>query len=636
MKNDCLSNFKNHLVLIELLAIFFLLFSCQQDMSKKDDYKEIVKKTEIIPEFEQFAPIPTKIELELLEPPRSSGENVRAVVAFEPKSFGSDYFALNVGETKVTLRDDGKGADRVAKDAKFSIFLKEDIDILVERLDGQKKLILSNDAPSFTFEGRMAIPINKESIRNFDMSMLVVNGVVEIPEDILFPNLPVVSHENSLTITAPEVVEDPERTFDPCTQTGNPNGVWTFGSLMRQMASPNPTLIASDAMVSDFVINWLKTWDQNVMVNDQIVNSRGFVKDYLLEPWLQRSLIAGAPSGQLKMEFAPFKLNAIVNRLDLRGNSGYGFSNAGEGRFLFTFIPPGICYKEFGPNGPGIPTEGVFNVILEYGINKRKCTDIKAFAQEWADLTNMVLGSNAYNKALENITNQFTQCGSSPSKPQQSSINQVRTNDFLGEHSPWELREFRLTESGNLGMVPVQMEPSTQFNSQSSTISHAASERFATYVNSHSVEIGNNIYVVPEKIPATHGIATPTIPFLGGLAINPDSGLGPEKYWDGTSTMGPSYIVDDKARHIFSLNTCSGCHSLETNTDFVQINSGFLTGITVADPASRPTGNPKLRTFNDLARREMDLTNLLNKRCFDFGVIDLSQTLLFKPINMTH
>ena len=38
-------------------------------------------------------------------------------------------------------------------------------------------------------------------------------------------------------IRDPAVVTDPTRTWDPCTNAGNANGVWTFNHLMTQMAN---------------------------------------------------------------------------------------------------------------------------------------------------------------------------------------------------------------------------------------------------------------------------------------------------------------------------------------------------------------------------------------------------------------
>lgn len=637
MKNMHLSVTENNQISIWFMTLIFLLSSCQKKINENTDYDEIVKKTEINPEFEQFPPIAENIEMEVLQKPLNTGENIRVVAEFKNEKLKNGFLALNVGSTKIALRDDGKGADLKAQDGKFSIFLKDDIDSLAQELSERRRMILSKQAPSFTFENRMAVPIDLQTVKKFDVDLLKKDRIFEIPRDILFPNLPImIRHEKSLTITAPGVINDPERTFDPCSETGNPNGVWTFGSLMRQMASLNPSSIATDAQVSSFVMDWLKTWGQNITVNDQIVGSRSFVEEYILDPWLHRSQIAGAPRGQLKMEFAPFKLTAIVNRLDLRGNSGYGFSNAGEGRFIFSVIFSDPCYSELGPAGPAIPSEGVFNVILEYGINKKGCQAIIDYGQEWANLSTMIPGTLAYSGALENITNQFTLCGSNPSMPNQSSINQVRTNEFLGTEQPWELREFHLSGTGKLITVPVQMEPSSRYNNQSSTTANSDEVRFANYVNSRSTEIANNNYVLPEKIPAIPGTTTPVIPFLAGLSPMQDDGGVATSYWDGTSTPGPGFIVNDDARHIFSLNTCSACHSRETNTDFQQIGSGFLTGITVTDAANRPAGSPAIRIFNDLARREMDLANLINLPCLGAGLLGLAKTLSHRPINMVH
>ena len=69
-------------------------------------------------------------------------------------------------------------------------------------------------------------------------------------------------------------------------------------------------------------------------------------------------------------------------------------------------------------------------VIFEYGINKpATCGDQKAWAQQWVNLKNLTLGSSEYNQALQNITDQFTLCGTNPIKPNQSSLDQLRTNE---------------------------------------------------------------------------------------------------------------------------------------------------------------------------------------------------------------
>lgn len=114
-----------------------------------------------------------------------------------------------------------------------------------------------------------------------------------------------------------------------------------------------------------------------------------------------------------------------------------------------------------------------------------------------------------------------------------------------------------------------------------------------------------NNYVVP--------LSWGAVPFRGGASthtINFD--------WDGPPPACTS-IANANARHNLSLNTCNGCHGAETNTIFKHVEprpagvpsvlSGFLTGIGTFDMC----GNP--RPFNDLARRQVDLCNLVGMSC---------------------
>jgi hypothetical protein len=87
-------------------------------------------------------------------------------------------------------------------------------------------------------------------------------------------------------------------------------------------------------------------------------------------------------------------------------------------------------------------------VIFEYGIPKHTCAGLKAYAQQWVDLSTLSPGSPAYNSALEAITNQFTLANTSPSKPNGSCISHVRTNEFALGTREW--REFNVDSVSHL------------------------------------------------------------------------------------------------------------------------------------------------------------------------------------------
>ena len=125
-------------------------------------------------------------------------------------------------------------------------------------------------------------------------------------------------------------------------------------------------------------------------------------------------------------------------------------------------------------------------------------------------------------------------------------------------------------------------------------------------------------------VPLTFGATR----FLGGAS--PVTANNVNYFWKtSTLDLDPTHIGNwNQQRHLFSLNTCNACHAGETRTPFTHINptkalgapdmlSGFLTGITVTDPAA---GAPT-RTFNDLARRQSDLVGVASSVCLAFPPI---------------
>jgi len=601
---------------------------------------------------------------------------------FSKENYSGPIVTLEDG-SDIVFRDDGTGFDKKAGDGLYTARITEDVIKFRKQAVSLMVEMKKNRYKPFHFEHRVMIndPNVSESfdILKFDRneavsisgltdalssditlssdgsvasgSVITSNGSVSTSVASSATTLTTVEkiRRNSIFITDLRVVEDSTRTWNPCTQTGNVNGTWTFGTLMRQLASASPTLIATDAQVSTFVKNWLNKWATRQIINGDTVFARTQVNTKILNPWLTKSNNAGAPSGQLDMRFAPFKLTAIVNRFDLRDGKVNAIpgSPCGEGRLLFNLINA-ACTNPLS-----------MTVIFEYGINKPgTCDGRKAWAQQWFNLIKFGIGGSNYNQALQSITDQFTLCGTDSSKPNLSSLDRIRTNEITLSPSParWELREFLLNSTGQLQETTVSQHPADKYNAQ--TV-NAEVQRMVDFVNQNTQTIKSGHHIVP--------LTWEGFPFLGGSAHIKGAPTGEPPnvdHWDGTNSSNPStFIVDNTSRFFFSENTCNGCHAGETQTGFTHVDtvffgkeaslSGFLTGrpgsggaidfdnkpdndsMAVKDPALRPSAaNPNIRIFNDILRRAKDLKSATSTTCGT--ALSISAELLFQPLNEPH
>jgi hypothetical protein len=342
-----------------------------------------------------------------------------------------------------------------------------------------------------------------------------------------------------------------------------------------------PSAAEAPGMVEQVFSTWLT--DQSV--NSHVVAARPSMQDLVLGSWPRLD-------GALDLARAPVRLLAIVNRLDLRDLSK---GQAGEGRFVF-----GIT------DSSGAATQ--FTMIFEYALPASSTADVLDWAQRWHGLNALVPGSAEYNATLEAITERFAGRGADPAGVNGSALNQIRTNE-VALAFPWELREFTLSGDGLLQPDTVKLTPDSSFMGQAI---------LADFVNQNESAILAQRHDVPVELG---GVA-----FLGGSSIN---NLGP---WQADG------ISNNEARHLFSLNTCNGCHGDETSTVFLQINpreagatasiSGFLDGEDVADPV-----DGTVRHFDDLGRRATDMQALL---CTSSGLQRRSTAFIEKGIGRVH
>lgn len=416
----------------------------------------------------------------------------------------------------------------------------------------------------------------------------------------------------TLMITHLSVVQDATRTWDPCDPAnGKKMGVWTFGYLMSNICNQAATSIHP----GDFARDFMRTWEFNQTVNSDVVSARPDIKTRVVNDWLAKSAANGFPAGRLDLSIAPFRLCAIVNRVDLRSNTGFTYGGGssvsnpcepicrgGEGRFVF-------CAVDVANNCLSLQNL----IIFEFCVPGDTCSQQKAWGAKWAALDALPFGAPAgpYNTALAAITTQFTAMNAVPSRPpNKSGINQIRSNE-IGSGQPWELREWRLSVSG----------------------SDAGFLRQATVVNTPDASLNGTVVIGRTPVTKINPAPAPFNPYLGGTAPEPI-------VWNDGGA--PSLNM-----HKFALNTCNGCHTAETGTSFTHVGcrdfnsfleaplSGFLTGIIgLADPRGLASGPPPLPpySFADMDRRVIDLDELVNCPCNPFHLVSRPLTISVQPL----
>jgi hypothetical protein len=381
--------------------------------------------------------------------------------------------------------------------------------------------------------------------------------VVEIPLSLVPAPDCSVDPMRELFVIAPSVVDDPVRTrFEIQSKD---QGAWTFARLMEE-AAPEPGQAPAMAQAM------LESWLHKQTINSFVVPPRPSMNTLVLKPWPKRE------DGQLDLERAPFRLQAIVARLDLADLSK---RHAGELRFVFGLLSPG-------------GSASLFTMIFEYRIPASSQVEVDAWAKDFHALSELPFPSEAYNSRLQTLTESVTTAGVNPNGVNGSALFTLRTNEAALE-ALWELRQFKLSKpSGMLRQTTIDRTPDRSFRD------HAL---VAEFINANEDAILKGDYELPNRFGDR--------PFLAAAAPN----MFPA--WTAPGIRNP------EARRQFALNTCDGCHgSPVTGTDFTHVRprkpgvaarlSGFLLGIALEDPT---TG--KLETYNELGRRMKSLERVV-------------------------
>jgi hypothetical protein len=399
--------------------------------------------------------------------------------------------------------------------------------------------------------------------------------------------------KKALLITDVSVIRDSARTSDPCdAPAGAENRVWTIGHLLKVEAA------RQGKSANDYVKTWLDAWSVGGTINGQALPT-----DNLSGPLVKANWPKDA-QGNYRLHKAPFKLIAIVSRLDLRTVRPSGEPLGGEIRFVFApeyntglvSTPPadGRCMTH---------ADEASTIILEYSPAKANENDVVAWAKKWHALGSMAFGSS-YRTELAKLTEEVLTSGR---------LLRIRTNEAPGGVR-WTFTEFDHDSSTKfLKRTTVKQSPAETLHTQNQAfLGQWLVDNKAAIQGTKAV--GRNFPGYP--VPNYFMPETSSGNILRGAFNRLDSTVASSFIWNPTNP-GIFQGEWDELRHLFALASCSGCHGSETGTGFLHIQnsdsgpattSSFLSGpLTVADPV---TGEN--RQFDEMGRREEDLRALVN------------------------
>jgi hypothetical protein len=467
----------------------------------------------------------------------------------------------------------------------FATLAPEQLDILRKNQDEINSGAFGKPTnESVLFDSRTAVArtINPA----IDVSGFLAGGLVPVNRCFLRPISTAAAWGKSLFITSPSVVLDGARTWDPCTGAGTQGGVWTFAHLIREMAN------GSGQTPEQFVTSWLSQWLNSYTVNGDVVPARTQMFNQVIAPWATASGVTAtlltnpitgrksvSLSGPLNLNIAPYRLEAIVNRIDLgetsTGGGGlYGPTSgapltSGELRFIFGVVQP----NPWGGGSEATCGRKLFTTIFEYGVPGVGCTAAVNWARQWTGLQAMPGFTAAYLAQLQSMTESVVLHGAAPAKGNQNAINQIRTNEIAlvlnggSPTAPWELREFTLSAEN----PATNSDPPASGGLRAHTVAMTVDEGLHSAAGADAAV---NAFVT--GIP---GCDEPTVPFfVGGSPFRGGNALvgppGGANFWRANSVPPtPDGIC---ARHKFSLNTCHGCHHNDSGTNGIGGSTNFV------------------------------------------------------------
>ncbi len=427
-----------------------------------------------------------------------------------------------------------------------------------------------------------------------------------------------ISPRGQLYINHPEVLAN-TRSQNNLTTGGA--GKWSFAYALREIlelpADPGADpvrLAAEQAAVDSFIARF-----GNQTVNTVASGDRSITATTLTNAWGKRTASSGVTFRWLGG--APFKLVAIVNRLDLVKKTNTGAidaTTAGEGRLVYGFTGAQAMTVIFEYNLPRADLSPIpwfqANWTNEWHKLKNFLTDTNttlAGVQPNASLTTQPTFTNlpGYLAQLELITEKFAnrraQKRSATDVATQAAIAQIRTNEFI--MSPWQIREIVRTRNASqvatLANTTVKNTPAVSQVVISGTppINVRNDPDLGAWVDANVI-CSNATNLATCRFRAANGMIPATFFQNGKLfSVGPTSLADFSRWFQGSTQI---------KRRFMALQTCDGCHQSETGVGFTHSSprtgepSRFLT-------ASTNVGGSGLLIEADLQRRANNMKNLV-------------------------
>ncbi len=317
------------------------------------------------------------------------------------------------------------------------------------------------------------------------------------------------------------LVVDPSVVGDGRARNDAPDAPWSFRRRLEEIAGrPDHAADLAQAWLAE----WRTATDVSIAAGAPgaprvTVTPRPSVDAVLVCPWLRRTPGNGCTSGcgsctnrRLDLAQAPFRLVAIVNRLDLGAEATPCGRDGGELRLVYTAVAP--------ETGAAIP----FTVIFEYQVTLPKGQDRRALAQAWRTLGALPFGPT-YNAKLAELLAQ----GLAHGALRRVQTNEIALGDPLG--LPWELRQFVPVPLNGGG---ARLEPTAVPHTPRLALNDSAELARWLGDNRRAILAGDNL------LPAD---------LLAGSAVLPAAGF----LWRAPG-------AEPAVAEAFNRNTCNGCH----------------------------------------------------------------------------